>query len=126
MTRRERRPTAAELGRQVTVGIVAVAGNYLVAATDERLSFGDVHSANDGTRKSYQLGHTENWHIAFSADDVALFPPIIRSVLSRLEGNTTPDALTMMRVAKESYSEVLQNEFFASRLAQLVPGIISP
>jgi hypothetical protein len=103
----------------VTVAIVAVSGNRLVAASDERLSFGDVHPASDGTRKNFRLGGILNWHFTFSADDVAMVPPVIRGILERLEGNRTPDAKAMMRAAEESYSEVLQKDFFVRRLAQL-------
>ena len=50
MTRWERRPTAAELGLEVTIGIVArsVPDSYFVAVADQMLSYADIFPATRG------------------------------------------------------------------------------
>ncbi len=117
MTRGERRPTAAELGLDVTIAIVAITyDEHVVAVSDRMISFGDVFQADDAAAlKTIQVA--DNWHAAFAGDPGA-FRVVLRKLTRRLKGVSFDD-IEIRRLAAECYAEALREDFASRNLVQL-------
>lgn len=117
MTRWERRPTAAELGLEVTIAIVAITyDEHVVAVSDRMISFDDVFQANDAAAlKTIQIA--DNWHAACAGDPGA-FRVVLRKLTRRLKG-VDVDELEVRKFAAECYAEALREDFAGRNLVQL-------
>lgn len=119
---RRRAPTRAELGLDVTIGIVAIAGNSVVAVSDQRFSYYDVFPPTErGANKIIQITADASWFIAFAATDISLFVPLIRKIRGDLvatphETRTLDD---VQRVTADAYADVRIQQFVAQHLTAI-------
>jgi hypothetical protein len=119
VTDRRSRPARAEFGLDVTIGIVALANQYIVAVSDAMLSYDDIYPATDkGARKVMEV--SGRWSVAFAGDPTA-FKPMVIKIIRGLKDVDVQDqtAGLAQRVASEAFSETLLEEFAARHLYQL-------
>lgn len=129
MTRWERRPTAAELGLEVTIGIVArsVPDSYFVAVADQMLSYADIFPATEeAARKIIKIA--DEWHVLFAGDSAA-FKSVILKVIPRLRAERDDvdnlGAEAVKRVCTKAYAEAFAEEFASRHLIQLGYGSVA-
>jgi len=118
---RERKPTPAELGLTVTVGIVALSQSEgcFVAVTDQMLSYSDVFQAVDqGAKKTLKIA--EDWHMNFAATDVTVVPRIFFAIRSSLRPLSDVRLTTeqVQRAVETAYKEVFHAHFVETHLAR--------
>lgn len=111
-----RRPTTAELGLDVTVGIAAITApdGYIVAVSDQQITYYDEFPALErGARKIVQIAPDKSWFCAFSASDIAAVPPLLGEITRRLREiySEDMDAATVMRETTEIYTQRRYQEF---------------
>jgi 20S proteasome alpha/beta subunit len=119
--RERRRPTSAELGLDVTIGIVAltVPDDYIVAVSDQMISYADFFPAADqGAMKVLQIA--DNWYMSF-AGDTSAFKRVAIELIRRLKplNNGMLDRDAVAQMASETYADVLHAEFAARNLLQI-------
>lgn len=117
-----RRPTPAELGLNVTVGIVAVSleDRCFVAVSDQRLSYQDLYPATDRAARKTMQCH-DNWHITFAADDVSVVTPVFQKLaiaLKPFKAANPPSTTDVREAAEKAYADTLRGEFVAHHLVQ--------
>lgn len=113
----ERRdPTTAELGLDVTVGIVAntTTNGCIVAVSDQQISYNDLFPALErGVRKIVQIAPNKKWFCAFSANDISVVPLLLATIMQDVK-HISPEgrlAKPMMEAVANTYSEVRNAEF---------------
>ena len=114
-----RRPTPEELGLNVTIGIAATAfPGYIVAATDNRISFDDIYPAAErGARKILRV--SDNWYISFAATNVAVLKQIVQDIIRDVSLlKAIPSSSSMIQIAEKSYAERLKSDFAKKHLVQ--------
>jgi hypothetical protein len=115
-----RRPTPAELGLGVTIGIAARALNCIVMASDLRASFGDDLPAADMALLK-QLYVTRHWRTVFAADDAGAARPVLHRVHEILAQPTSHNPESSAQV-RQAFREAYQQE----RRQQVTDSILSP
>ena len=111
-----RHPTTAELGLDVTVGIAAntVPDGYIVAASDQQISYDDLFPALErGVRKIIQIGPDKSWFCAFSASDISVVPPLLATIMEDIKQISPQGRLAkpVMEAVANAYSAVRNGEF---------------
>jgi 20S proteasome alpha/beta subunit len=115
----KRRPTPAELGLDVTVGIVALShsDNCFVLATDQMLSYGDFFQATDqGTKKTLQVA--DHWYLNF-AGSTSNAVDVYKRARSKIRSIGDDNRLTTSQVRgaiTDAYSDVLRDHFVSTEL----------
>lgn len=103
----------------MTICIAAIASGAVVAVSDQRISYDDVFPATDrGALKIISLTDDTTWFLAFSADDVAVMPPLVKKISSDLKALKQDERTTdaVMDIAANAYSDVRESEFTARHL----------
>ena len=117
-----RRPTPAELGLDVTIGIVALseAEGVFVAASDQMLSYADAFQASKGgLRKTLQFA--DDWRVNFAATDVARFAEIFKKLARGVKADDDAGVLDLDKVkdaCEKSYRSAMREEFVKSNFVQ--------
>ncbi|MGE0853720.1 MAG: hypothetical protein AB7O44_29590 [Hyphomicrobiaceae bacterium] len=126
MIRRDlRKPTPAELGLDVTIGLVGVAtpDGFFIAVSDQRISYGDIFPPSEkGTTKIQRLTADKRWWAVFAASDIAVVPRLLEKISRGLGPIKDDDELErydaekVMEIAGAAYSDVREAEFAAGHL----------
>jgi hypothetical protein len=110
------RPTSAELGEDVTIGIVALAqSGHFVAVSDQRISFYDQFPPIEkGLNKLRMISADGRWFLAFAAGDIPPAMPLIRRIIGEVNGLKPHgrDISAVMTKCADSYSDT-RDEVFA-------------
>lgn len=115
-----RRPTAAEMGDEVTIAIVALTAPYahFVCVSDQMISFDDITQADDrAVVKTLQL--CRNWSVAFAANKIENVVPLLNKVRNKIKMPAYPlSLLDLQEYFTTSIAEAIRADFFTRCLSR--------